>query len=129
MSEIIFLPDLTKAVIKFKVDGEPVSKERPRFYKGVVYTPTRTRKAEEKIKWIFKENYPRWKMDIKSNFAVCIFFHLKRKSHRDIDNMKKLVLDSFNGLVWLDDSQVDESHIFVMRNIEIPDTLIAIFKK
>jgi Holliday junction resolvase RusA-like endonuclease len=40
-----------------------------------------------------------------------IVFDIKGKRNRDIDNMLKVLLDSFNKLVFEDDSQVFELHV------------------
>ena len=39
---------------------------------------------------------------------VKIFLFFKGKRKRDIDNHNKAILDSFNGIVWKDDEQIDE---------------------
>jgi Holliday junction resolvase RusA-like endonuclease len=45
---------------------------------------------------------------ITSNLSLIIEFYFKDKRKRDLDNYLKILLDSMNGLVWKDDSQIQE---------------------
>ena len=42
---------MTKQLIDIEIPGEPVAKGRPRMGKYGVYTPTKTKNAEEAIGW------------------------------------------------------------------------------
>lgn len=110
--------------IKFRIEGAPTAKGRPRFARiGAhvrAYTPKKTEGAENTIKLIASNA-----LASPFNGAVEIFIvfgmpipkstskkrseglksspHLKRP---DVDNLVKLVLDALNGVAWDDDSQV-----------------------
>jgi Holliday junction resolvase RusA-like endonuclease len=43
---------------------------------------------------------------------VTIWFYRKRQGKCDLDNLSKAVLDALNGIVFEDDSQVVELHLF-----------------
>lgn len=40
--------------------------------------------------------------------SVIIEFYFKDKLRRDIDNFNKIILDSCTGMLWKDDSQIQE---------------------
>lgn len=104
------------------VSGKPHPKERPRFNKatGFVYTPDKTRKAEQSIKELWENaggpTYP-------ANVPLSVEIHLTRDGtavvvtpldprkielRGDIDNYTKTVLDGLNVMAWADDKQVVE---------------------
>ena len=62
---------------------------------------------KEEIGWAFKKCQPS-----DSEFGIDIIIHQADKRKRDIDGGIKFILDSLNGVVWIDDSQVSEVHIF-----------------
>jgi len=90
---------------------EPHAKARPRLGKHGVFTPTRTRKAEAFLKLHFNKYSPSDKP-----CSVDIAFHCSHKnkslwqkpksSRPDLDNLIKTVLDSMNGTLVKDDSQI-----------------------
>lgn len=96
----------------FTLMGEPVSKQRPRFTKtGRTYTPEATLSAEKKIGFSFRGVNPGWPAGGRDGeFTVRATFYTFAKSHRDIDNMLKLVLDGLNKVAWKDDHQVVKIH-------------------
>jgi len=98
--------------IQITIPGRPVSKQRPRFSKkkSRVYTPKGSHDAEQNIKKLIKEKYPRLKVDEVSDFEVRCYFVYPDKRRRDIDNAEKLVFDALNNLVWKDDTQVGRSY-------------------
>lgn len=100
-----------ETVAIFSVDGEPVSKSRPRFtnVKSTrAYTPERTQAAEETVAWTFRASAPRHRLDSESAFGVFAIFFAGTRQRRDVDNMLKLICDGLTGVAWQDDSQVLE---------------------
>lgn len=103
-------------VLSMDYPGEPVPKGRPRFGPGRVYTPSRTRQAEEALGWALKAAYkPALLFPEGVLFEVELMFFCRVSS--DVDNLAKLVLDCLNpkktkgrlrapGLIWQDDRQV-----------------------
>jgi Holliday junction resolvase RusA-like endonuclease len=55
--------------------------------------------------------------------AIHIYFGTKRRC--DIDNFNKLVWDSLTGLVWKDDSQIDE--LVISRYFDKENPRIELF--
>jgi len=106
------------------IDGEPTGKGRPRFANGHAYTPEKTRDYERYTRILFVAQNRNVKplegmvaVNIKAYFGIP-----KSKSKRqkedmaigiirptkkpDTDNITKIILDSLNGLAYLDDKQV-----------------------
>lgn len=103
-------------VISFKILVNPVPKARPRFTrKGFCYTPKDTKIAEENLLAQAVKYAPEKPFDCAVEVHLK-FFKPKPKSKPkkvkywitkpDLDNFCKTILDSFNKVFWLDDSQV-----------------------
>ena len=115
-----------------KIMGDPVAKGRPRF--GIAgkfvstYTPAKTKKEEKKVIAEIKKQYSEEPM--KGALGVWITFYFaipksytKKKCEElkhneflhtkkpDCDNLAKLYLDAMNGLVYEDDSQIQQLHL------------------
>ncbi len=99
---------------------EPVSKGRPRFFRGHAYTPKTTQEYEKniseyyqsqtddfyetaiKVKLVF--NMPIPKSTTKKNRQLIAAGMIKCTKHTgDADNLAKAILDSLNGLAYDDD--------------------------
>lgn len=111
-------------MISFEIKMKPFGKERHRFGRGTVYTPKKTSSHEIMIgnlantamrgRQILKcacsvfiiveeevpKTWPKWKREAALDGFIA---HTKKP---DIDNIGKLILDSINGIVYKDDSQV-----------------------
>ncbi len=121
----------TKLVIKLTIDGEPVSKQRPRMSigrGGHVYTPKTTRQAEDVIGWSIRMAYRMLVPEPDGAFAVYLHFFTKNRQRRDLDNMCKLVFDACNGIVWRDDAQVEALTARVTRQDPKPRTELEIYR-
>lgn len=97
----------------FVVPGRPVGKERARKGKnGTFYTPARTREYENLVAWKAKiahvgapfEGPVKLEMEVRS-----------RKSRADTSNILKAIEDGMNRIVYYDDRQIMEIHIFRTR--------------
>jgi len=106
--------------------GQPVGKGRPRFTRtGRVYTPDKTRKFEHRLAatasnyMILHQLEPTNKpcrVIIRAQFEIPKSWTKAKKAQAinneiypgrpDIDNIAKIVLDSFNSVVFEDDDQV-----------------------
>lgn len=106
------------------VAGDPIPKGRPRRGKnGHTYTPARTIAAEKALAWEFKVACTR-----PTALPCCVRLQFRCATYRrcDIDNLTKLVLDSGNGIVWVDDQQVVELHVELIRGCIEPGTRITV---
>lgn len=121
-----------EVIARFTVDGEPVSKQRPRFTKGPdgnrVYTPKATTAAERDVAWLFRQAAGPQRLDPSQGFGVYIGFFCGTGQRQDVDNMSKLVLDGLNGVAWVDDSQVTELSAKISRWDANPRTEIVIYR-
>jgi Holliday junction resolvase RusA-like endonuclease len=101
-----------RIVARFTMAGEPVSKSRARFSKRgsktVTYTPEKTKAAEEKVAWLFRQAVPGHEVEKMTSYGVSAVFFAGTRQRRDVDNMIKLVCDGLNGVAWADDVQVEE---------------------
>lgn len=96
-------------ILKVCVEGEPVSKARPRLGRGGhTYTPRETTEAEQVIGLMIKTAMGRSGMsvDADSEFILNIEFYTAKKRRKDIDNCLKAVMDAGNKILYKDDSQV-----------------------
>lgn len=113
---------------EFEIVSKIVGKGRPRLntYTGTVYTPTKTKDYEELVRQSFLIKNPGAKMldkrvsiEIKAYFKIPNSCHFKKNQiddmlsgvispikKPDIDNIVKIILDSLNNFVIVDDTQV-----------------------
>ena len=111
----------------------PIPKARARVTsRGFSYTPKRSKDAEKAIQGYLRLQWPH--KAISSPIEVDLVFGMpipksKKRlddsphvSRPDIDNLMKQVLDSANGIVWLDDAQV---HTIKARKVYAREPFIA----
>lgn len=60
------------------------------------------------------------------NVSVNIIQYFGDKRKHDVDNSIKILLDSLSNIVYIDDSQVTELHVFKEYSKDNPRTLIQI---
>ena len=110
--------------IEFEIIGEIKTKQRPRATiingHATVYTPKDTLYYENYIKAMFLEKYPNFKFNREPlNVSIICFFKINQemakysdsdlipcKTHKDLDNIGKTVLDALNGVAFDDDKQI-----------------------
>lgn len=108
-------------MIEFTIEGKPQGKQRPRFARGHTYTPKKTKEYEELVAWSAKEvcdspiaepctigvgavfEVPKSYSKVKRE--ACLRGEIVPK-YPDVDNILKIVMDSCNGIAYLDDSQI-----------------------
>lgn len=79
---------------------------------------------KEEIAWAFK---PGVKLDKKGTYGLEIFIEMGDKRRRDVDSGIKFMLDALSGIVYADDNQVSEVHIYKSRTKK-HKTIISVFK-
>ena len=88
--------------------GDPVPKGRPRVYNGHAMTPKRTVRAEERLFAEFRLKYPQAK-PYQCPVRLEAEFWMSHRGRPDLDNLLKPVLDSLNGVAYVDDARVVEA--------------------
>lgn len=105
--------------MKIVIPGQPIPKGRPRFARGRVYTPQRTKDYEERIAWYWKQSEHRTclkscTVEVHAYFKIPKTWSKAKKlqalkgevwNNVDCDNILK-ILDSLNGLAFEDDRQI-----------------------
>jgi Holliday junction resolvase RusA-like endonuclease len=142
MNDLFGEPDAR--TIEIRMDGQPIGKGRPRFSRktGTVYTPERTARYEERLAWAAQSVMAGRPLLIGPlNVVVMAFMQipaskpakwktkalsgdLRPTSKPDADNLIKC-LDSFNKVVWVDDSQIVQL-VITKRYSERPRLEISI---
>ncbi len=94
---------------------EPVAWQRAGRKGGFSYTPAKTRKAEDYIKWVVSQAWKGAPLDEPLDLEVFVYtMKPKSKPKRivfpavkpDWDNLGKLVGDALNGVLWKDDAVI-----------------------
>lgn len=109
------------AHLTFVVPGTPIPKGRPRVVHRpgqptVTITPKRTKQYEAHAKayaWQGRQRARgRWPLDARYRVEIRIY---RADAVGDCDNIAKSLLDACNGILWTDDSQVDDLHVIRVR--------------
>lgn len=117
------------AVLHFSVPGMPVPKGRPRLGKhGNVYTPKRTTTFETAVRVhaLKARVLAQWPLSASLEYAVSILVFIKSRRRKDVDNVSKAILDAMNGVVYADDSQVVEIHVYRARDDLSPRVEVSV---
>lgn len=123
-------------VVRFVIPGKPMGKQRPKFSNAgrfvKTYTPKETINYENRIISSYKEKYGTldhyaFNKSSKIFANIKIYFELPKScygkkglnkdgrekidgvyctTHKDIDNIVKIVFDALNGVCYTDDKQV-----------------------
>lgn len=118
-------------MIRIEIPGRPKGKQRPKMntFIRVTYTPQQTVEYERLVKKIFTMNY-RNHTPYTGNLHARIyaFYKIPKGTSKkkavellgkkwcakkpDSDNIAKMLLDSLNGLAYIDDNQVTYLEVF-----------------
>ena len=106
-------PRSTSHIYKSRVIGKFAS----------VYMSAEGKKLKESYQWQAKSA---WRFPVATgnvNLKIDLYFGTKRKC--DIDNFNKLVLDSLTGIVYEDDSQIQELTLRKFYDKENPRVVVS----
>ena len=92
-------------MISFWVSGNPVPKQSYRHSKKGNWQPKRVTDWEETVGWAAKQAYRGEPTD--KRYCVRLTFWRKGKRKVDVGNLTKPVLDAMQGIIYIDDEQVD----------------------
>lgn len=110
--------------INFVIPGKVQAKQRPRFNGKFAYTPKQTVEYENWIKTCFLDKYKEMQpFDKPLKAKIIAYYEIPKSTSKkkkqemlnseifptvkpDADNIAKSILDSLNGIVYLDDKQI-----------------------
>lgn len=118
--------------LEFRIPGPPVPKARARVVNGRAFTPEKTRAYERLVSLVATSatmSHPvKWTTG--DRYLVEMWVTPKDARRFDLDNVAKAVLDGCNGVLWDDDSQVDELRIVRRRpDKSNPGVLVDVLKR
>lgn len=99
----------------FKITTEPISVNR--MYKGRRFLTNDGKAIKTAIAWEIRSQVN--SEQTKGTVALTILFYFKN-GRMDIDNALKALLDCMTGLVYEDDRQIAELHVFKMLDKQNP---------
>jgi len=120
-------------ICQFVVPGPPVPKGRPRVFYDKAHqrfraaTPGKTAEAEQRIAQHFWFNYRRREL-LTGRLRMTLRFYIDNFRRVDADNLEKTVKDALNGKAYVDDSQIDETNVRVVRGVPNPRTEVEIWR-
>ena len=123
--------------ISFTIQGKPISTNscyRARVIKTknsgasmpVVYMTKEGKEYKRKAQEIIKQNCSGEPTD--KDLVAYIRLNFKDKRRRDIDNYNKILLDSMTGLIYIDDKQIQELHLYKKYGCENDSIDVTIMK-
>lgn len=116
----------------FVIPGQPVPKGRPRFTGKHTFTPKRTRLYEAHVKTTAQYELRKWRCDNQcgwstaNRFSLSLHLYFNDKRKRDLDNCAKSITDALIGVVYDDDSQIDELYICRYYDKDKPRAIVAV---
>lgn len=114
--------------INFVVPIDPRPMTRPRFSRGRVFTPKEITDYKSEIKKVaVQETKGNTPLEGALRCSLKFFRRFKSTSRRfgDADNLSKAVWDALNKIIYIDDSQIVESHVAKFQS-EVPRVEIEI---
>lgn len=94
--------------MKITLTGKPVSVND--LYSGRVYLSKEGRTTKNRYYWEAKTQYKGKPLTGAVTLLMYVYFPSKARS--DLDNVCKATLDSLNGVIWKDDRQIQELHVY-----------------
>lgn len=110
--------------VSFTVPGQPVPKQSFRYAHGGGYTPAHVKAWQERVGYAARYEYklPPYRG------AVVVRLEFWMKNHRrvDLDNLSKAILDALNGVVWKDDTQVEQLNLYKFVDSDDPRVTVHV---
>lgn len=122
-----YVVDKESLVLHLDIEMEPASKARARIGRGGhFYTPRKTSDYEQNLALLMKTH--RTSSDMSGAFGLRAIFNRSGRQRIDCDNLLKAVSDAANGVLWEDDSQVQEIVAKVFRDSGKPRLRVLVHR-
>lgn len=109
--------------LTLKTKPIPVN-QRNTVIRGKVFLSKIYRETKEALQWEVQSQHKGEPQE--GDVTLNIMFYYGDKRKRDIDAYLKILLDAMSGIVYGDDSQVTEMHLFKEVDIANPRTVIQV---
>jgi Holliday junction resolvase RusA-like endonuclease len=103
--------------LTFTIEGPPKAWQRAvANARGAIYTPNETRAYQKRVKEtagvaiMMHGRWPWIPTELPIKLTLRVFF--KDAHRRDLDNVAKSASDAGNKVLWADDSQIAELHVY-----------------
>ncbi len=114
-------------MITFRIDEQPLPKQRPRFGNGKAYTPAKTKAYEERVGWACAMSMREHDVNmLQGDVSIKVTFMRKGKRRADLDNMVKAIKDGINDIAYVDDKQVTSLHCEVRYGQKTPCAIVTV---
>lgn len=99
--------------------GNPIPAPRPRVVNGRAHNPPDYTAYKQAVQMYVGHVMTLRGLSSYGKARLGITMHLRRESHIacDFDNLAKTVCDTLEGMIFKNDSQIDEAHIYVKRGV------------
>lgn len=134
-------------IVKFKIPGSPIGKQRPRMCringKSITYTPKETKKYEQLVRASYTAvSTAQFSKNVPLEISITALFSIPKRKSKDQkrlmlsgaifptrkpdgDNIVKIILDGLNKVAYEDDAQVCKIH-FTKGYAENPEVNVEI---
>lgn len=104
-----------------QIETKPISVNQ--MYRGRRFMSKAGKSVKQAITWELKSQ---WHDDVITEpVALNVLFYMKNK-RIDIDNQLKGLLDCMTGIIYKDDSLIEELHVYKLIDKEEPRTIVQI---
>lgn len=115
-------------IVEFTFDGEPITKSNnTRWGKGRVFTAKKPAQYESDLSWYAKVVMSSKRLEpTKKLVRLTICYFQQSVKRKDQQNLLKTTADALNRIVYEDDSQVHEVHLYRHLDREKPRVVIKV---
>lgn len=119
--------------IRFRVNGQPVPKARPRvvitdpYQKPHAITPARTAAYQSRVGYAALQVKP-WPEPSTATCSVRMWFYIAPRGRRkiDLDNLVKAILDGITSVLIVDDDQIMHLEALKVLDSDDPHAEVAV---
>ena len=108
--------------------GNPLSTNHVYYHagRGLSFLRSKAKALKEDYQWQAKSQWKKPPIETEIEVTIKIYLGTKRKA--DWDNFHKLSMDALNGIVWVDDSQIQRAIVEKFYDKENPRIEVEIYR-